>query len=398
MVGDGLDRAPLDSLLRAEPPDPMALASALADAAAGIARLDQALAGHPLAQAFLYRVRLEAVRRMAAVDGQLIDPWHLAATIEGLRLRMDPYLRIIDRGEILERARAALTLHQWLVEPDFDQEGEVQRAAAMLAMQPASLPPLIAAAQGFREWIEMGETRPAMRAAMIRFWCQRQLLRLPVPLTGAAALRSEQSWDRDDWLPAFLRALAREAADGLDLLYTMERGWFEARCGIAGRRKDSHVAAVVDLLAAAPVLSATTLARILGIAVKNAIRILDELVAAEIAIEVTHRSKRRLFGLKGLAPLREVVRPPYRPNPNRGPGRPRQPSEAEEAEIAPPPLPPLTPIECRAFDYTALEEAMAHLDAVVRQTRVALKTVAAGTPVAGTEATAEDLDFRAIID
>ncbi len=380
MVGDGLDRAPLDSLLRAEPPDPMALASALADAAAGIARLDQVLAGHPLAQAFLYRVRLEAVRRMAAVDGQLIDPWHLAATIEGLRLRMDPYLRIIDRGEILERARAALTLHQWLVEPDFDQEGEVQRAAAMLAMQPASLPPLIAAAQGFREWIEMGETRPAMRAAMIRFWCQRQLLRLPVPLTGAAALRSEQSWDRDDWLPAFLRALAREAADGLDLLYTMERGWFEARCGIAGRRKDSHVAAVVDLLAAASVLSATTLARILGIAVKNAIRILDELVAAEIAIEVTHRSKRRLFGLKGLAPLREVVRPPYRPDPNRGPGRPRQPSEAEEADIAPPPLPPLTPIERLAFDYTALEEAMAHLDAVVRRTRHVLVRREPDTP------------------
>ena len=59
----------------------------------------------------------------------------------------------------------------------------------------------------------------------------------------------------------------------------------------------------VDLLAAAPVLSATTLARILGIAVKNAIRILDELLAAGIAIEVTHRSKRRLFGLQGLTPL-----------------------------------------------------------------------------------------------
>jgi hypothetical protein len=68
-----------------------------------------------------------------------------------------------------------------------------------------------------------------------------------------------------------------------------------------------------------------------------------------------------------------VVRPPYRPDPNRGPGRPRQPSEAEEADIAPPPLPPLTPIERRAFDYTALEEAMAHLDAVVRRTRLALQ-------------------------
>jgi hypothetical protein len=78
----------------------------------------------------------------------------------------------------------------------------------------------------------------------------------------------------------------------------MERSWLEARRGITGRRKTSYAAAAVDVLAAAPVISATSLAGILGIAVKNAIRILDELQAAEIAIEVTHRSKRRLFGLK----------------------------------------------------------------------------------------------------
>ena len=113
------------------------------------------------------------------------------------------------------------------------------------------------------------------------------------------------------------------------------------------------------LLAAAPLLSATLLARILGIAVKNAIRILDELRAAEIAVEVTHRSKRRLFGLKGLAPLREIVRPPYRPDPGHGRGRPRLDIEDEPPEAAPLPLPPLTPIERRAFDYTALEAAMA---------------------------------------
>jgi hypothetical protein len=41
-----------------------------------------------------------------------------------------------------------------------------------------------------------------------------------------------------------------------------------------------------------------------------------------------------------------------------------------EDEVAdPPPLPPLTPIERRAFDYSTLEEAMVHLDAVVRQAR-----------------------------
>jgi hypothetical protein len=60
--------------------DPV-VAGALERASGAIARLDQALDGHPLLPAFLYRVRLEAVRRQAAVDGQLIDPWHLAAVV-----------------------------------------------------------------------------------------------------------------------------------------------------------------------------------------------------------------------------------------------------------------------------------------------------------------------------
>ena len=356
----------------------LATAAALAEASAAIARLDQALASHPLRQAFLYRARLEAVRRQAAVDGALIDPWHLAATLEGLRLRMDPYLRIIDRGAILDAARAALGLHQWLVEPDFDQEGEVQRAEAVLAAQAGALPPLLAAAKGFRTWIESGEGRAPIRSALVRFWTRRHLLRLPVPLTGAASLRAEQSWEPETWVPDFLRAVAREAADGLDLLYTMERSWFDARRAITGRRKTSRAGAAVDLLAAAPVISATSLARILGIAVKNAIRLLDELCAAKIAIEVTQRSKRRLFGLAGLAPLRDAVRPPYRPDPDRGPGRPRHEIIDEAAETEVPPLPPLSPIERRVFDYTALEEAMAHLDAVVRRARQNLSSLRVG--------------------
>jgi hypothetical protein len=64
----------------------------------------------------------------------------------------------------------------------------------------------------------------------------------------------------------------REARDGLDLLYALERAWFEARRDVAGRRKASHDARAVDVLAAAPVLSATTLVRILDIAIKTGIR------------------------------------------------------------------------------------------------------------------------------
>src|ERR1700689_5406131 len=143
---------PTDKLwIRVDP----ALAGTLERASRAIARLDQALDGHPLLPAFLHRARLDAVRRQAAVDGKLIDPWHLAAVLEGLRLRMDGALRIIDRGEILDAARHALTLHQWIVAPDFDEEGEVQQAEKHLAsVAAAGDTPLLAAAHGVHAWLD----------------------------------------------------------------------------------------------------------------------------------------------------------------------------------------------------------------------------------------------------
>src|SRR5690242_1314739 len=135
-------------------PAPSALdpgvADALASAAAALARLDQASASHPLRPALLYRTRLEAVRRQAAADGLAIDSWHLAASLEGLRFRMDHALRVIDRGVIFEAARHALDQYQWLVTPDFDQEGAVQAAEKILAAQTGT--PLLAAAAGLRRW------------------------------------------------------------------------------------------------------------------------------------------------------------------------------------------------------------------------------------------------------
>ena len=117
------------SALSADP----ALFAAHERTAGAIARLDQALDHHPLVPAFLHRARLEAVRRHAVVDGRGVDPWHLAAIVEGLRLRADHALRIVDRGEVFEAARTALALHRWITEPDFDQEGEVQAAERHIA-------------------------------------------------------------------------------------------------------------------------------------------------------------------------------------------------------------------------------------------------------------------------
>jgi hypothetical protein len=364
----------MHDLLRPSAPalDP-ALAASLARAAAAMARLDQAVANHPLRPALLYRTRLEAVRRQAAVDGQAIDPWHLAAVLEGLRLRMEGALRIVDRGAIFAAARHALDLHAWLAAPDFDQEGEIQRAERVLAGQVGT--PLLAAAAGLRQWIKAGGARPPLRAALVRFWTTQQVLRLPVPLTGARALHADVSWTERDWVPVFLAALAAEADDALDLLFALERAWFAARTAVAGRRRHSRAAAAVNILAAAPLLSATSLAAGLGMAVKNAAALLDDFRRAGIVIEVTHRSKRRLFGLAGLAPLRDAVRLPYRPDPNRGRGRPRQDRGDEPVEDIVRPLPhaSLSPIARRIFDYSDLDQWMAQTDQAIRRTRRVLR-------------------------
>ena len=79
-----------------------------ARAAAGVARLDQALTGHPLAVAFLHRARLDAVRRQAAVDGQLIDPWHLAAVVDLPSERHFDLYRFSAEAGIYLTARPAL--------------------------------------------------------------------------------------------------------------------------------------------------------------------------------------------------------------------------------------------------------------------------------------------------
>ena len=362
------------------------LAGALEDAAGAIARLDQALAVHPLQAAFLYRARLEAVRRQAVVDGAAIDPWHLAAMLEGVRLRMDHALHVVDRGAIFAAARTAFALHQWLTAPDFDQEGAVQAAARHLAAGPAP-GTLLGAAGQVRTWLAAGGARPAIRAALIRHWTRQRRLGVAVPLTGARALAweatdgaGEGAFGAPTWEMRFLAALAAEAGDFAQLLRDLEHGWRAARARAGGQRRTSRAAAAIDALAAAPLLSATSLAGILGMSVKGATGLLDTFVADGIVVEVTHRARRRLFGLAGLAPLRDGTAAPRRPQLGRGPGRPRR-EAAEPADASPPVvLPPVSRFERPAIDYAALEAAVADCERAIRATRQALDRLATQPP------------------
>jgi hypothetical protein len=350
------------------------VAAGLERAAGAIARLDSAVARHPLAPAWAYRARLDAIRRQAAVDGQVIDPWHLAALIEGVRFRVGHVPLMLERGLLFAAARHAFGLYQWFVKPDGAQRAAIGEAAAYLEMTADAHSPLLGAALGIYGWLDRGGERPPLRAALTAYWLRRGVTALPCPLlTGARALRAEVSWVRDLWIAEFLDALAAEAEDGIALLSTIERQWLAARRGVAGRRRDSRAGHAVDILAAAPLVSATSLGEALGMATKNATRLLEGFVVLGIASEVTHRSKRRLYGLKHLAPLREAAAPPRRPLPGRLPGRPSRAlggagngaSTERPPRLAP--SPPLPPLERKEFEFGELDRWLDLADQAIRR-------------------------------
>ena len=74
--------------------------------------------------------------------------------------------------------------------------------------------------------------------------------------------------------------------------------------------------------------------------------------------------------------VRILVQPPVCPDPSRRPSRPRHETIEDNTAAEVPSLPPLSPIERPALDYSALEEAMAHLDAAVRSARGSLSSLA----------------------
>jgi hypothetical protein len=80
-------------------------------------------------------------------------------------------------------------------------------------------------------------------------------------------------------------------------------------------------------------------------------------------------SKRSVFGLAELAPLRDGVAPARHPEPGRGRGRPPIIVAEEEVTGPQPHLLPLTPLERRSFNYSGLEAAMAFADEAIRYTR-----------------------------
>ncbi|MFT8676268.1 MAG: hypothetical protein ABF491_14155 [Acetobacter sp.] len=72
-----------------------------------------------------------------------------------------------------------------------------------------------------------------------------------------------------------------------------------------------------------PIRSTTSLAARLSTSIKAARLLLERFLERGLIVEVTHRSARRLFALRDMEPLHEVVQPRQKTTPGRKRGRPR---------------------------------------------------------------------------
>jgi hypothetical protein len=339
------------------------VAPALTRTALAFGALDQQLRRHPLREAVLFRARLEAARQCAAVDGFLIDPWQLAASLEGLRPRIRGQ-DVYERGSEVDALRYAFEQYQWLARSSESQEERITEAFRCAALPVGRLGVLWGSALAFREWIEAGEARAPFRGALVRLWQTEGVFSGAYPITGAAAFRVRTPWDERRWIPAWLSALEHEAAGIRDMVHTLERSWRDARAQAGAQRRNSKAALAIDIIAAHPVISATTLAARLSISVQAACVLLGRFVERGLVVDVTWRSARRLFALKDLAPLRESVQKPCRPLDGRKLGRPRVNEIVVQEEEDP--IENATPQLCPRWhpDFSELEAAMAFVDAL----------------------------------
>jgi hypothetical protein len=70
----------------------------------------------------------------------------------------------------------------------------------------------------------------------------------------------------------------------------MNQTWLAARRSVAGRPRNSRVALAIHVMAATPLISASTLAGAIGMSIKKSGILPDRFCTYAVAVEVTHRS------------------------------------------------------------------------------------------------------------
>src|SRR3954470_10515645 len=210
------------------------IVTALENAAVAVGRLDAALAGNPLRQAWTFWSELDTARRHAGDDGRKVDLFRLAAHLHGLPLRLGDTTSAPERGREIAGLNYAVELRSWMTAPDPEQVRLRDSALDSLRDRGGGQPALVATARGMLAW---QGSRPAIRAAVPLYLRDRGItIHALAAVTGGDALQAGPD-DPDGFTVRFLETVEREAADGRDRLLTVEREWRAARLRVRPPRR-----------------------------------------------------------------------------------------------------------------------------------------------------------------
>ena len=189
-----------------------------------------------------------------------------------------------------------------------DQDGcAEERIAAWLrlAADLAPLPALLAAAVAFHTWTA---EPPVRRGGGVL-----GRLLIPVMLRARGKTRHhsvifatglQKVWPRPrrgtpfaNGIADILEALAHAAAQGLEVHHRLVLAKTALARPLAGRRSSSHLATLADLLLGHPLVSAPMAARHLGLSLRGATLLIEELVRAGCVCERTGRTRYRAFSV-----------------------------------------------------------------------------------------------------
>lgn len=277
--------------------------SFLERAAFALGQLHEVNRRSPIYRGLHWRECILGAAHHAALDNAAINPIHLIALLNGLRLNKRQFIK--DYGHL---QKAIVRFDLLYIEKDTSygdlpsRELLWDRDDVIDHFFNTGKTGLLDTAQFLWDIMKDGIKGQSIGLESIRaavpYMLQVNVENPPfLPICGAKAFSLETN-QFNYWRKLWLSAIRKEVSGILTRQNRLYRNWYNARTNLPGIRKSDTIYRSIDALALAGLISPTRLKDTLGVSLKRAGNILEELVTLDVAVEVTKRRTHKLYGFR----------------------------------------------------------------------------------------------------